>query len=364
MQYRWFWAYLLFAGAVGATFSYEIVPTVVLFIAAITTAITNFFYTKWLLFLDVAVLTVCLWSTGGAHNPLSVLFLVPIAVSALTLSAKWTWILAATSSILFSLLFFFFRDFQIFTSHYYHITESSPFTFHLWGMLLGFGLVALFLAFFFTRLSGEISLQQRKLGVLNERSESLKRTLSITSLAASTAHEINTPLSTIKLIASDLSDSEDKELLIAEVKRCEEAINRLRFSLGDLKGSKVSEIKLSSLIDEIKVRLPEASVVKVVNDGVIQTQVAPLREALFAIIKNAIEANDEVVVRFADDGAIEVRDYGEGISDEIVSQIGLPISSIKGLGLGLFLSKRFIEMIGGSLEFVRDHGTLVRIKLA
>lgn len=365
MHYRWFWAYLLFAGAVACTFSYDLIATVILFFAATTTAVTNIFYTKHMLFLDIFLLTLCLWATGGAHNPLSVLFLVPIAVSAITLSSRWTWILALTSSALFALLFFFFRDFPVFTSHYYHVTQSSPFAFHLWGMLLGFGLVALFLAFFFTKLSGEVSRQQKKFGILTERSESLKRTLSITSLAASTAHEINTPLATIKLIASELPKSDDKDLLLSEVNRCEEAINRLRISLGDLQGSNVSKIRLSDLVNDLRDRLPDSSRVKVRNDGHVTSQILPLREALFAIIKNALDANNDgdVCVEIAGDGAIEIKDSGSGISDEILSQIGLPITSEKGLGLGLFLSKRFVEMIGGSLEFLRNNGTIVRIKL-
>lgn len=365
MHYRWFWSYLLFAGAVACTFSYDLTATVILFFTAATTAVTNFFYTKYMLFLDIFLLTLCLWATGGAHNPLSVLFLVPIAVSALTLSSHWTWILALTSSFLFTLLFFFFRDFPVFTSHYYHVTQSSPFAFHLWGMLIGFGLVSFFLAFFFTKLSGEVSRQQKKLGILNERSESLKRTLSITSLAASAAHEINTPLATIKLIASELPESDEKDLLVSEVSRCEEAINRLRLSLGDLQGSKISKVRLSDLVDDLRDRLPDPRRVKVKKDGYITSQILPLREALFALIKNALEASSEgdVYVEIAGDGAIEIKDSGAGISEEVLSQIGLPITSEKGLGLGLFLSKRFVEMIGGTLEFLRNNGTTVRIKL-
>lgn len=364
MQYRWFWAYLLFAGGVACSFTYELVPTLVLVVSGLITAITNIHYRKSFLFLDVILLTICLWATGGAHNPLSILFLVPIAVSALTLSVSWTWGLCIVSTILYSLLYFEFRDFSIFTSHYYHISEVSPFSLHLWGMLVGFGLVSLFMAFFFTKLSKKLSKEQINVGILSEKTDSLKRLLSITSLAASTAHEINTPLSTIKLIASELPKSEDSELLKAEVARCEGAINRLRLALGDMQGSRFTDVSLSEVIERIRSRIAGGERIKLINDRKFYTQELPLEEALFALIKNGLEAsNEDLLIKVGEDGAIELQDSGPGIPDEVLSQVGLPISSNKGLGLGIFLSKRFIEMLGGRLTFRREQGTVVRLEL-
>lgn len=366
MSYRWFWAYLLFFGGVLCSFTYDLTATVCFITASIITATTNFKSNRWFLVTDIILLTICLWATGGAHNPLSVLFLVPIAVSAISLTPLWTWALAGLSSVLYSTLFFIFRDFPLFTSHYYHLQESSPFSFHLWGMLIGFSLVALFLAFFFTKLSMERLQQANDIALLSEREKTLERLLGVTSLAASTAHEINTPLSTIKLIAFDLPSSEDKDLLISEVLRCEDAIRRLRLALGDLPYCKNEKLVLSEIIRLLHPRFNEKDRqrIKILEDGEFASQRFAISEALFAIIKNALDFSGNQIVEISVEGdIITVEDKGNGISEDIVSQIGKPINSDRGLGLGLFLSKRFIEIIGGDISFKSGKGTKVFIHL-
>jgi len=100
------------------------------------------------------------------------------------------------------------------------------------------------------------------------------------------------------------------------------------------------------------------------------------RSALENLIQNAwesisnIEAVEPVKVRASSIGkkiVIEVWDRGEGLSGKELNRLFDPFytTKTKGFGIGLFLSKRFVEAAGGTLKVEpRDGGgTIARITL-
>jgi signal transduction histidine kinase len=95
--------------------------------------------------------------------------------------------------------------------------------------------------------------------------------------------------------------------------------------------------------------------------------------ALTEIISNAINAlrekggNIRLQAKLANKFVkITIKDNGPGISDNLMSQIfKQQVPSKSGLGLGLYLNKQVIELLGGKLEIrtAHDRGTTVLIAL-
>jgi two-component system, sensor histidine kinase RegB len=92
-----------------------------------------------------------------------------------------------------------------------------------------------------------------------------------------------------------------------------------------------------------------------------------------ALIKNALDASapgDRVVVTMAREPAdlrISVEDRGAGIPDDVLPRIGQPFFTTKepgrGLGLGVFLVRTFLESRGGSLDIDSAPGRGTRATL-
>ena len=103
----------------------------------------------WLFVLDTLGLTAVLMLTGGPTNPLSLLYLVYITLSAMILNQRQTWALGLLASICFALLFWRYRPIPALEMHHH----GEGVNVHLVGMWLGFGIAALLVA----RFSGRIS---------------------------------------------------------------------------------------------------------------------------------------------------------------------------------------------------------------
>jgi len=93
-----------------------------------------------------------------------------------------------------------------------------------------------------------------------------------------------------------------------------------------------------------------------------------LRQILYNLLANAIEASPgggrvKIHVRRAENTfVLRVSDEGEGIPENLRSRIFEPFFSTKsnldqpGLGLGLFISRRIAERLGGSLDYRSQPG--------
>jgi two-component system sensor histidine kinase KdpD len=239
----------------------------------------------------------------------------------------------------------------------------------------------------------EAALTAKELAEERERSELLRQGDAFRkSLLAAVSHDLRTPLATIRAAASglladdiDLGPELEKELKVTiddEASNLTEIVSNLldltRLNMGGV-SVKLEDLSPAAFIDQTLLSL-RRSLPRIVNktpesiDNISADQ-ALLERALVNVIENAlayspIDSKVEINAISAETSvAIEVRDEGNGISEEDLVRIFEPFQRVgdsqirPGIGLGLAVAKGFVEAQGGHIEVKSKEniGTEVRI---
>lgn len=332
----------------------------------------------FILHADVLLLACLLHLTGGAANPFSILFLLYVFLSAIFLTASWTY-----STSLFSSLCFAFLLLKPTDSLHIHAGEALL-SLHLHGMWVAYLVVALLSTYFLTEIMTALRRQQRALLELERLRANDEKLLSLATLAAGAGHELATPLSTIALASSELEVSlrevasgsdvlEDVSLIRREVQRCKKILETMAFKGGGHRGEVLVTLPATTLIEGLLERIPQGRRVSVTlppDVTLITCYQEGLLQVLTALVTNALDAADNCTITVNQEErylSFLIRDNGAGIAPEILGRIGDPFFTTKpgrGMGLGLFLVRRTIEEWRGELVINSDiRGTLVQLKL-
>jgi two-component system sensor histidine kinase RegB len=324
------------------------------------------------LVVDAGALTAVLYFTGGPTNPFVSLYLVPIALAATALPRRYAWLLGGVCAAAYSLLW---------VSHVplpsAHGRFGGDFDLHLAGMWVNFIVAAILIL---VSVGGMATLVKRRDGELSALREAALRDQQIVelgTLAAGTAHELNTPLSTLLLLVEDLDDQATDARQKAQLEAMREEIgvvtqrlNRIAQGVGAARSDRARAVDLRAFVSTVLEQWGAAH-----PDIDLQVQLAfpsptpqiaaeaTIEQALRNVLDNAAQAATargdrrvDVTASFdGDDLSLVVRDRGEGLHPELRDGIGLKIHSTKsgGLGIGLLLSRAALQRFGGALA-LRD----------
>ncbi len=342
-----------------------------------------------LLLLDVFLLTGLLYYTGGVANPFSCFFLANIVVGGLILSPPWTWSLVVLTAINTGILLMFAPplprlgiDFE---------QGMAFFTVPKQGLLIALTTCSIVVAYFMTFLVRELRHSESRLIEAEEQRASAQRLESLATLAAGAGHELASPLSTIAVVAKELSRKlersdatssirRDVDLIRSELDRCREVLQRMKSGAGEAAAEKMHRVRVTELVDMILEPMRQPERVEVVLEPAlrqdsIQLPLQAVTQALRNLVQNALDASmpeAKVAMHLEKQDkfwVITIIDRGTGMDEDVLRRIGQPFFTTKevgqGMGLGVFLTRNVLAGLGGSLDFESQpgRGTSCRVAL-
>lgn len=334
--------------------------------------------------LDVAVISVLLYFTGGASNPFVSLYLLPVTIAATTLPRRHAAALTVLAAAGYSLLMVYYVPLMP-GAHAHH--GAQDFTLHVVGMWVNFLVCAVLVLWIVSRMAGALRERDRQLALAREKAMRDDRILSIGLLAAGAAHELATPVSTMAVLVKDMAAAtrddperaEDLHTLKAQVDHCRQVIQGLAASAGQARETQSRFTDLRAYVDQTieRWRLLRPAVPLVTHFAMdAPTPVVAddtLSLSLTSLLNNAADASPggiELATRCdRHEVTLEIMDRGPGIPAQVMRNAGRALvttkPSGKGWGIGLLLANATVERLGGSIVLMNrpEGGSCTRVTL-
>jgi two-component system sensor histidine kinase RegB len=193
--------------------------------------------------------------------------------------------------------------------------------------------------------------------------------------AASAAHEMGTPLSTLAVVIGELQHEtqalpewrESLALLDGQVRNCKRILDKLLLNAQDAAPVAPQSFEQFTVetLDEWQLLRPTVRLRYHASDtsSSPQQHIDPaLRAALLNLLNNAADASpDEIDIYVRNDAqnfTLEIQDHGAGLTPEAAANAGSAFFTTKeqGRGLGLFLANATIEQLGGKVRLFNRTG--------
>jgi two-component system sensor histidine kinase RegB len=320
------------------------------------------------LVVDITAFTSLVYFTGGSTNPFVSLYLLPISLAAASLPAAYAWGIGAICGLGYSLVWRWYVPLPPVNARF-----GSDFSLHVAGMWVNFVIAAVLIVFFVGRMAWLVRRRDGELAAMREASLRDQQIIELGTLAAGTAHELNTPLSTLAILVEELNETatdptqrEQLRAMMDEIQLINERLSRIAGSVGAARSEGARQAGLRAYLEdligrwrtahpEIEVRvadeLPEQDLSIVAEATIGQAIRNVLDNAAHATLANGKSRIDVHVLLRGTKLEIAVIDEGVGLDPQL-REIGLRVVSTKesGLGIGILLSKAALERFGGQLE--------------
>ena len=332
---------------------------------------------------DIAQLGCLLYLTGGITNPFALLIMAPTAISAMALQPRSTLVLAGVAIALISLVSVFYQPLRFADGTI--LTVPPLLSFGFWAAIV-IGIV--FQAFYAHRVTVEAdSMADALLAAQMALSREQKLT-DLGGVVAATAHELGTPLATIKLISSELAQeladrpdlAEDARILTQQADRCRDILQAMGRSGKD--DTHLHRAPLEAVLREAaEPHIARGKTLHFLLDpGAEGAEAQPMIyrrpeiiHGLRNLIQNAVDfaaANVWVQAEWDSDSLrLRIIDDGPGFAPQVLASIGEPFVSGRrdpgragrrpgydGMGLGSFIAKTLLERAGARLKFSNCDG--------
>lgn len=285
----------------------------------------------------------------GVSNPLIWCLLIPAVLSALSQGVRFTWLVTALANSLYLLLWWVSGDSELHRGHGEVMQQ------HVTGMWLGFIAVSMLLTWVTTQLMQRIRQKNAAIIAYEKQRQADENLIKMATLATSLAHELGTPLTSIKLLVNELqlavadpTQRQDLDMLDSQVMRCKQVLEDLTAVTEQSQAEPGEAMSVTGFVKTL-IRGLNAEDVAIhvaaeeAGDGLIYVDTL-LRLACVNLLNNSISAGAKhinikleaqvsvVLIKLVDDGA------------------GRSHHNAQGLGIGLKLSQRILESSGGGLE--------------
>jgi two-component system sensor histidine kinase RegB len=331
------------------------------------------------LLVDIVFFSILLYLSGGASNPFISYYLISISIAAIALPRLYTAIIAIITLVCYSLLLIYHIPVSAIAPHSMGHSMAGN-NLHIWGMWANFVISAMIITYFVSRMASELKSQQQKIAEHREQQLQDEQLLAIGTLAAGTAHELGTPLNTMKLLVDEMliqqMENPDLSLLSQQIEQCRVTLKQLQTTANESSSEDYSVLPLRIYFDQLFERWQlMRPTLKTTISYVDCPLPAPdlkfhptIAQSILNLLNNAADASPEFVevnIRWTDiEIEIQIKDIGDGFDS---TNIDRPFFSSKaeGLGLGLFLSQSTVTRFGGSvnLQNLTDGGTLTTMSL-
>lgn len=330
------------------------------------------------LIFDLTQLAALLALTGGLMNPFAVLLLTPVVMASTALNLRATILLGLVAVGLISALLVFPAPMKMLSGEILQVPQI---------MINGFWVALItsvgFLALFSRKIMVEVFSMSQALAATQTALGREQRLTALGGVVAAAAHELGTPLATIKMVSTELADElagqpellEDVELIREQANRCRDILHEMGRSGKD--DSLMQIAPISALVQEAmephmdrgKRIIPRIN--GRINDGpgadhMLIARQSEIIHGLRNLIQNAVDFSASTVwidINWDKDLLkVHVGDDGPGYPSHLIGRIGDPFvrkrgyvdpnrPGYEGMGLGLFIAKTLLERTGAQLTF-------------
>lgn len=327
---------------------------------------------------DIAQLTALVALTGGLSNPFAMLIIVPVTIAATALDRRRVLLLALATVAMISLAGLVAAP----------LTRADGTVLEL-PRLLAFGhWVAIVVAVIFAsgyalRVSGELRATGAALAATEMALAREQKLQHLGGVVAAAAHEMGTPLATIKLVAGELTEEladsalGTREDILADLALLRDSADRCRDILRSMGHAGrddllVQSAPLSALLAEAaephqaRGRIETALTSEDGSPEPVLRRDPGVIHALRNVIQNAVDfatAATRIEARWNRANLrLVICDDGPGYPPALLSRIGDPFLTARragsdgrkgyeGMGLGLFIAKTLLERSGAEVRF-------------
>lgn len=316
---------------------------------------------------DLTQLSALLAMTGGIANPFALLVLAPVTVSATVLDRRRTIALGSLAVVLMTLAALFSWPLRDAAGAQLQLPPLLALG-HWLAIVIGIG----FFALYAHRVTAEISMTTNALFATQLALAREHRLQHLGGVVAAAAHEMGTPLGTIKLIAAELEDElADRPDLAADLATLRQSADRCAATLRSMGRAGKDDLLLHAA--PLRIILEEAAephkhrgiAIVIEAEGPDIRRDPGIIHALRNLIQNAVDyADNRVEIRAdqqADSLTVTIRDDGPGFPAALLPRLGQgypvgprslsPRKDGEGMGLGLFIARSLLERSGAVVSF-------------
>lgn len=327
---------------------------------------------------DLLQLGMLLFLTGGLHNPFSILVVGPVTISAVALSARSTLFIGSVAIVMVTILAEYHLPLRMGEGFVLRVADVF-----LFGSWLAIVISIIFLGIYSRWIASELHSMSDALEATHLALAREQKLTDLGGVVAAAAHELGTPLATIKLTSSELAEelddrpelAEDARLIREQADRCRDILRSMgRAGKDDLH---MRQAPLTAVIQEAAE--PHMDRGKDIHfdfrpepgqsDDIPSILRRPeLIHGLRNLVQNAVDfakGNVWVDCRWSNSLiSIRIMDDGRGYAPQVMGRIGDPFvrrrssrrdsvrrPGYEGMGLGLFIAKTLLERTGAELSF-------------